>query len=239
MRQVRHGRRRRAAELPLVFLTGYSSRVVRIVNGVTLPSRGGAPEMDGPVDLACRCEQDDGADRHRSVCFRAVLGYLGVGGCGSDLHDNVVSRRYGCRLVRSSLLRRGSSASLAMFTVDCAPARWRLERYSRRRSRPGGGVKRDGSVSTSRRFACHRRALGLIDRRKSSRRSDRFKLHADPVEPPPLRDAAPTIAIHLQVEFFRKTVAIADKQQPASGRYVVNHANGIRTTATQNDPTDL
>jgi hypothetical protein len=113
-----------------------------------------APEMDGPVDLACRCEQDDRADRHRSICCRTVLGCLGFGGRGSDLHDNVVSRRYGCRLVRSPLLRRSSSASLAMFTaIECPPAC----RYARE---AGSGV-----------IQCQRARGGLRLRPKRGRRS--------------------------------------------------------------------
>jgi hypothetical protein len=74
---------------------------------------------------------------------------------------------------------------------------------------------------------------------RSSRRGNRFEFHADPVEPAPSRDTTPTMAIHLQIEFFRKTIGVAHKQQPSSGRYVSNDANGVGATVTQNDPPDL
>ena len=55
--------------------------------------------------------------------------------------------------------------------------------------------------------------------RLSDRRSGggiRGELDADAVEPTPSRDAAPTMAIHVQIEFFRKTIGVAHKEQPSS-----------------------
>ncbi|MBV9065527.1 MAG: hypothetical protein JO004_07140 [Methylobacteriaceae bacterium] len=64
-------------------------------------------------------------------------------------------------------------------------------------------------------------------------------MNANPVEPAPLRSATPAITIHLQVEFFRNTIGTNDKQQPASRRYVSDHANGVRATAGQSDLPDF
>jgi hypothetical protein len=44
----------------------------------------------------------------------------------------------------------------------------------------------------------------------------RPELNANPVEPTPPRDATPTIAIHLQIEFVRETIGVAHKEQPSS-----------------------
>jgi hypothetical protein len=74
---------------------------------------------------------------------------------------------------------------------------------------------------------------------RSSRRGNRFELHANTVEPAPSRDATPTMVIHVQIEFFRKTIGVAHKQEPTCGRDISNDANGVGTTVTQNDLPDL